>query len=122
MSTSPTALPAAFHLAWYLPHIAGVVGGGARVRYLLVPVVLEKFQATRIFESIQHDGRRAGKVETFLSKVVTLRSPEAPEGTVAAEELLLIAALRERAVLAGLEKHLPELQPTRSAPDWARAV
>ncbi|HBL26554.1 MAG TPA: hypothetical protein DD490_06945 [Acidobacteria bacterium] len=33
----------ACHLAWYLPHIAGVVGGGARVRYLAVPVVLEKF-------------------------------------------------------------------------------
>jgi len=111
----------AYHLAWYLPHVAGV-SQGATVRYLLVPVALEKFQATRTFQVIGHNGRVQGEVETFPSKVITLRTPGTPKGVPSAQELLLISALKERAVLAGLEQQLPVLRPLLADPVWARAV
>ncbi|HBL29249.1 MAG TPA: hypothetical protein DD490_20655 [Acidobacteria bacterium] len=112
-----------FHLAWYQPHIEGMVMGGARVRYLLVPVVLGKFRATRTLQVINHIGRPMGVVEdVFAFRVVTLRLPGTPEGAVSAEEQRLIDALRDRAVLAMAEKSLPELQPTRKAPDWMTGV
>jgi hypothetical protein len=111
----------AFHLAWYLPHITGVVDGVDRVRYLLVPVAPEKFRATRTLQVISHNGRPLGKQEdVFASRVVMLRPPGTPEGEVAPEEQRLIDALHERAVLAMAEKSLPALRATTTAEHWAR--
>jgi len=76
----------ACHLAWYLPHVSGVISQGAPVRYLLVPVELEKYQATRRFKIISHAGRPQGELETFLSRVATLRPPGTPEGIASAQE------------------------------------
>ncbi|HBL26166.1 MAG TPA: hypothetical protein DD490_04950 [Acidobacteria bacterium] len=113
-----------FHLAWYEPHIEGIVSGGAWVRYLLVPVALpKKFRATRTLQVISHTGRPLVVLEdVFAVRVVMLRPPGTPEGEESPEEQRLIAALRERAVPAAAEKSLPELRATTTAEAWGRGV
>jgi len=122
LSGRSPAPPPEYHLAWYLPHVSGVISQGAPVRYLLVPVALEKYQATHKFQVISQTGRPQGELETFVSRVASLRPPATPEGAASPQELQLIASLRERATLAGLAKALPELRPTLTAPAWSRAV